>query len=175
MNAVSKKYQPIADPPEPGKKPRRPILLFFLLLTILGLYAHWQGVDFLVLDADGNVQISPQRQKEMNERLKRIRQAQQYVLRAANDGYYPCYNCGQDSLIFLFKGEIWKYGITYNGKRYSRAWLQRMYLVYTTEFRGTVEACLEQEAYKIYNYATLKENLKRNKLLIRPPGNKVDL
>lgn len=107
MNAVSKKYQPIADPPEPGKKPRRPILLFFLMLTILGFYAHWQGVDFLVLDADGNVQISPQRQKEMDERLKRIRQAQQYVLRAGRDGYYPCYNCGQDSLIFCSKE---KYG-----------------------------------------------------------------
>jgi hypothetical protein len=175
MNAVSKKYQPIADPPEPGKKPRRAVLLFFLMLTILGFYAYWKGVDFLELDADGNVQLSPQRQKELDKRLQRLDQARQYVLRAANDGYYPCYNCGQDSTIFLFRGEIWKYGITYSGSRYSNAWLEKMKLIYIDEYRGTVEECLKQEAQKIYNYATLQENLKRKQPLIRPPGNKVDL
>lgn len=176
MNAVSKKYEPIADPPEPGKKPRRPILLFFLMLTILGFYTHWQGVDFLELDADGNVQLSPQRQKEMNERIERVRYAEQYKLFAVADGYYPCYNCGKDTVIFLFKGEVWKYGVTFqgSGKRYSQAWLQRMGLAYAVEYEGSVEECLVQEAQKIYSYATLLENLKRVNPLIRPPGNKVD-
>lgn len=176
MNAVSKKYQPIADPPEPGKKPRQPILLFFLMLTILGFYAHWQGVDFLVLDADGNVQLSPQRQKEYEDRLKRIEQAEQYRLSAAKDGYYPCYNCGKDSLIFLFKGETWKYGVTFQNsrERYTPSWLKRMKLNYKAEHEGSIQECLEYEANKIYNYATQPENIKRSTPLIRPPGNKVD-
>jgi hypothetical protein len=49
-----------------------------------------------------------------------------------------------------------------------------MNLLYQVEYKGTVEDCLIQEAHKIYNYATLPENLKRAKPLIRPPGNKVD-
>lgn len=106
MNVVSKKYQPKGTTSEPPRKHGKSILLFFLMLTILGFYAYWEGVDFIVVDADGNVQLSPQRQDEFNERLKRVKKASQYVLRAANDGYYPCYNCGQDSLIFLHKGEV---------------------------------------------------------------------
>lgn len=174
MNVVSKKYQPPGVSPEPPRKGSKAILLFFLMLTILGFYAHWEGVDFIVVDADGNVQLSPQRQKELNERVKRVKKASQYVLRAANDGYFPCYNCGQDSVIFLRKGEVWKYGVTFTDRRYRNAWLDRMNLLYQVEYVGTVEDCLIQEANKIYNYATLPENLKRAKPLIRPPGNKVD-
>lgn len=176
MNAVAKKYQPIPEPPLPQPKRRRPVLLFFLMLTILGFYAHWKGVDFLVVDEDGNVQISPQRQKEFNKRLQRIGQAEQYKLTAAEDGYYPCYNCGQDSTIFLFKGETWKYGVTLQNSsdRYSTSWLKRMRLNYKAEYEGLIQDCLKEEAYKIYHYPTLPENIKRQMPLIRPPGNKVD-
>jgi len=174
MNAVTKKYQPISEPPMPQPKGRGPVLLFFLMLTILGFYAHWKGVDFLVVDESGNVQISPQRQKELQKRLKQVRKAKQYALLATIDGYYPCFNCGQDSLIYLHKGEVWKYGVTYGNARYSNAWLSRMNLISQTEYWGNLEDCLIQEANKIYNYATLPENLKRARPLIRPPGNKVD-
>lgn len=174
MNAVTKKYTPIAEPPLPQPKGRRPVLLFLLMVTILGVYAHWKEVDFLVLDESGNVQISPERQKELQKRLKQVRKARQYALLATIDGYYPCFNCVQDSLIYLHRGEVWKYGVTYGAVRYSNAWLSRMNLVSQTEYWGNIEDCLIQEAYKIYNYATLPENLKRARPLIRPPGNKVD-
>lgn len=72
MNAVAKKYQPIPEPPLSQPKGRRPILLFFLMLTILGFYAHWKGVDFLVVDEHGNVQLSPQRQKALQKRQKQV-------------------------------------------------------------------------------------------------------
>lgn len=174
MNAVAKKYQPIPEPPLPQPKRRRPVLLFFLMLTILGFYAHWKGVDFLVVDEDGNVQISPQRQKALQKRQKQVKKARQYALLATIDGYYPCFNCEQDSLIFLFRGEVWKYGVTYGDMRYSNAWLNSRNLVAQTEYWGNLEDCLIQEAHKIYNYAALPENLKRATPLIRPPGNKVD-
>jgi hypothetical protein len=174
MNAVSNKYQPTEAPSQPPQKRKQAILLFFLMVTILGFYTHWEELDFLSLDAEGNVELSPQRQQELEERLNRLNRASQYVLRAARDGNFPCYNCGQDSLIFLYKGEVWKYGVTYAERRYRNAWLERMNLLYQTEYRGTVEECLIQEAYKIYNYAILPENVKRATPLIRPPGNKVD-
>jgi hypothetical protein len=174
MNAVSNKYQIKAVNPKPPRKRNQAILLFFLMVTILGFYAHWEELDFLNQDADGNFQLSPQRQQELEKRLKRIKRASQYVLRAVNDGYYPCYNCRHDSRIFLYKGEVWKYGVTYAERRYRNSWLERMNLIYQTEYRGTVEECLIQEANKIYNYAILPENVKRATPLIRPPGNKVD-
>jgi hypothetical protein len=174
MNVVTKKYTTIAESPLLQPKGRRPVLLFLLMVTILGFYAHWKDVDFLVLDESGNVQISPERQKELQKRLKQVRKARQYALLATIDGYYPCFNCVQDSLIYLHRGEVWKYGVTYGAVRYSNAWLSRMNLVSQTEYWGNIEDCLIQEAYKIYNYATLPENLKRARPLIRPPGNKVD-
>lgn len=174
MNAVAKKYQPIPEPPLPQPKRRRPILLFFLMLTILGFYAHWKGVNFLVIDEYGNVQISPQRQRSLDERIKRLNQSHQYALRAARDGYYPCYSCEQDSMIFLHLGETWKYGTNYSSRRYSNAWLEKMGLLYKVEYQGRLEDCLIKEADKIFNYATSPENLKRNTPLIRPPGNKND-
>jgi hypothetical protein len=45
---------------------------------------------------------------------------------------------------------------------------------YLTEFKGTLSECIKEEKRKIYYYAILPENLKRNNPLIRPPGNKID-
>lgn len=175
MIAAEKKYSPpIQEPPPPQPQRKRPILFFFLILTILGFYAHWKGVDFLVVDEYGNVTLSLERQKDLQSRLKRVQKASQYALFAIVDGYYPCYNCGSDSLIYLHSMEIWKYGVTYGDLRYTKAWLTKMNLVSQNEYPGSLEDCLSQEAIKIYNYATLPENLKRSIPLIRPPGNKVD-
>lgn len=48
MNVVSRKYQLPGAPSEPPRKGSKAILLFFLMLTILGFYAYWEGVDFIV-------------------------------------------------------------------------------------------------------------------------------
>lgn len=176
MNAVNKKYRSVNQPPGLKPQPRRSILLFFLICVILGAFAAWKGADFLEIDEDGNVDISSKRQKQFNKRLKRIRKSEQYVLLAEMDGFYPCYNCGTETLIFLLKGEIWKYGVTIQGPkgRYGKM-LSGMALLYKVEFIGPMQDCLEQEAIKIYHYAKLPENLKRDHPIIRPPGNRVDL
>ncbi len=176
MNAVSKKYAPLAPPQRPTLRPKGHFLLFLLICTILGVVAARQGKDFLELDHNGEIQISAQREKQLNQRLKRLNQAEQYVLLAKVDGWYPCYSCETSDSIYLFAGEVWRYGVTIRGEkgRYGLT-LKDKRLLYVVELYGNVSACLEAEAIKIYTYPKLPENLKRTRPLIRPPGNKVDL
>lgn len=176
MNAVAEKYAPLAPPQPPTPRPKAHFLLFLLICTILGVVAAWQGTDFLELDHNGEVQISAQREEQLNQRLKRLNQAEQYVLLAKVDGWYPCYSCETSDSIYLFAGEVWRYGVTIRGEkgRYGLT-LKDKRLLYVVELHGDVLACLEAEAIKIYTYPKLPENLKRTTPLIRPPGNKVDL
>ncbi len=98
----------------------------------------------------------------------------QYALIAAENGYYPCYNCPEGQ-IFLHVGEVWKYGQTCNGVsgRYPNG-LPFKNLFFQPQFYGNQQACLIEEKLKIYAYPALPECLKRNIKLIRPPGNKID-
>lgn len=176
MNAVAEKYAPLAPPQAPTPRPKGHFLLFLLICTILGVVAAWQGKDFLELDHNGEVQISAQREKQLKQRLKRLNHAEQYVLLAKVDGWYPCYSCETSDSIYLFAGEVWRYGVTIRGEkgRYGHT-LKDKRLLYIVEVYGNVSECLEAEAIKIYTYPKLPENLKRTIPLIRPPGNKVDL
>lgn len=176
MNTVAEKYAPLATPTPPKPRPKGHILLFLLICAILGIVAAWQGADFLELDQNGEVQISAQREEQLSKRLKRLNRAEQYVLRAEVNGWYPCYSCGTKDSIYLFAGEVWRYRVTIRGEkgRYGLT-LKDKRLLYIVELHGDVLACLEEEAIKIYTYPTLPENLKRPTPLIRPPGNKVDL
>jgi len=100
---------------------------------------------------------------------------EQYALVAAKDGWFPCYNCGTADSIYLYKGEVWKYGKTCFGEqgRYQEG-LPFKNLRFIQEFVGTEKECLVMEKEKIYNYPNLPECLKRNSVLIRPAGNKID-
>jgi hypothetical protein len=176
MNAVAKKHRSLPAAPAPPKKPKRGLLFFIALCSILAVLAAWKGADFLDLDEDGNLRLSSSRDDQMQQRLKRLNQCEQYVLQAKFNGFYPCYSCGVDTTIFLHAGEVWKYGITIQGEkgRY-RNWLTSLGLRYRVQYRGSIQECLRQETLKIYQYALLPENTIRTPPLIRPPGNKADL
>ena len=49
MNAVAKKYTPVAPAQTPTPQPQGHFLLFLLICTILGVVAAWQGKEFLEL------------------------------------------------------------------------------------------------------------------------------
>jgi len=100
---------------------------------------------------------------------------EQYALIADESGWFPCYNCGTSDSIYLYKGEVWKYGKTCFGEqgRYPNG-LPCEYLKFKVEFSGTEKECLVMEKEKIYNYPNLPESLKRNIFLERPAGNKID-
>ena len=176
MNTLAKKYQPGPMQPPAPRDPRRALLFFVGCCCILGLFVRWSGGDFLERDESGEFRLSESRQTQMEQRLERLRSCEQYVLIAKTSAFYPCYHCGKDTSIFLFAGEVWKYGITIQGaKGRYRSWVTTMGLRYRVQYRGSVQACLRQETLKIYQYALLPENLKRAVPLMRPPGNKVDL
>jgi len=103
------------------------------------------------------------------------RLCEQYALVALTDGWFPCYNCGMQDSIYLYEGEVWKYGKTCFGEqgRYANG-LPYPNLVYNLEFLGSEKDCLIMEKEKIYNYPNLPECQKRKIKLIRPAGNKID-
>jgi hypothetical protein len=150
--------------------------MFLLFCGIFGLFAYWKESDFLIFDPEGEPQITPERIEKLEERKKRLQEAEQYVLRADFDAYYPCFSCPNDSMIYMLKGEVWKYGVTIQGqgKRYGFKKLKKLGLTYQVQFRSNIHECLEVEAEKIYFYPKLPENLKRNPRFMRPPGNKDD-
>jgi len=100
---------------------------------------------------------------------------EQYALVAIKDGWFPCYNCGTSDSIYLYKDEVWKYGKTCFGEqnRYPNG-LPVKNLRYEMQIEGTEKECLIMEKEKIYNYPNLPECQKRNIILLRPAGNKID-
>jgi len=98
----------------------------------------------------------------------------QYALIVTQTGFYPCYNC-PNGFIEMYPGEIWKYGKTCNTEsgRYPGG-LPCENLRFVPQFAGTESECLTMEKTKIYSYPILPESQKRNLILLRPPGNKID-
>ena len=154
-------------PPKPRPRPWLKIALV-TLAALLSLYAAYE----IPKHIPG---LSPERQAKLNRELEELENAEQYVLRAAADGWYPCYNCPGKSRIFLLKDEVWKYGTTRKGekRRYGK-WHMEQGLNYLIQYQGPLQECLRREKIQIYSYALLPENLRRKPPLIRPPGNKRD-
>lgn len=145
-----------------------------LALVLFGLAVFMADEDFLS-EEDGRPVLAPWRKAKMEKELEEMEEGEQYVLKATEPGYYPCFNCPHTDKIFLEYGEVWKYGVTSKGQgnRY-KSGLPVSTLVYATEFIGELRECYRLEKIKIYNYALLPENLRRTHRLIRPPGNKQD-
>ncbi len=130
----------------------------------------------------GVYKLTEKRTKKKAKEIERIEShsstkenCEQYALVAVRNGWFPCYKCNGIDSIFLYEGEIWKYGKTCNGegRRYPSG-LPLTNLEYETEFFGTEQECLILEKEKIYNYPNLIECKKRDFVLERPPGNKID-
>ncbi|HMO39493.1 MAG TPA: hypothetical protein PKC76_13665 [Saprospiraceae bacterium] len=176
MTPVITRPLPTAAPtPRPKQDFRWWCLLFSAIGGILYIVAQWQETDFLTADAEGNPVLSEERQRKLARALQELDEAEQYALLATRNGHYPCFSCVDSTHIFLYQGEVWKYGVTTKGEkgRYGSA-LSSNYLTYYVQYQGDLTTCKKQELLKIYHYAKLPENLKRSPLLIRPPGNKID-
>jgi len=87
-------------------------------------------------------EIEQIQQRTIKEKYNTDESCEVYSLRARTNGIYPCYNCGINPTIFLYTGEVWKYGKTCIGedKRYNN--LQEINLIFIREFRGTEQQCL---------------------------------
>ena len=145
---------------------------FGIFFVLLGLIMSTN--DFIEWE-DGKPVLAPWRQEKLEREIAKYDEAEQYVLLADKDGWYPCYNCPGSSLIYLHAGEVWKYGVTINEERGRyKSGLPFKNLIYLTEYVGPISECLKREKTQIYTYAVLPENMQRPIPLIRPPGNKRD-
>lgn len=187
----------VSPPPASGRKSRHDTppgpqapkhgsgkSLFLILLTtavLIGSYQLFLGKEGqaspIVEDDEGNVTLSPERQAKLDKELEEIDNAEQYALFATLNGYYPCFTCPDGSgRIYLYVGEVWKYGVTRVGekRRYPNQNYGAPNVAYVTQFRGTYTECLKMEKTKIYSYPLLPEARKRDVILVRPPGNAND-
>ena len=143
------------------------LLLFGFIATFVVFYFYKLSADRLAKRTKEIERIESHRYNKPN--------CEQYALVASKNGWYPCYKCGTKKRIYLYKGEIWKYGKTCNGQdgRYSNG-LPEFELDYIIQFSGNEGECLIEEKNKIYNYPNLPECKKRDFVLTRPAGNKID-
>lgn len=89
-------------------------------------------------------------------------EGKQYALIATADGWYENVRGG---VVFLNKGDVWKYGETTREDRYSAKELDDKCLYQKTEFVGTQQQAKRQEKVKIYRYFFRHGTL--------PPGNRI--
>ncbi|MCB0535249.1 MAG: hypothetical protein KDD14_23785 [Saprospiraceae bacterium] len=142
---------------------------------MLASFVLFAAHSFIEFDENGIPRLAKWREKKLVKELNDLDGAEQYALTAGKNGWYPCYSCVDTTYIYMYLGEVWKYGTTTKGQkgRYGKS-LKGKLLDYHVQFEGTLEECLKEEKRKIYSYALLPENLKRTEPLIRPPGNKKD-
>ena len=153
--------QDIAHRKNPG--PGRFWLLLILVSgLIFGIYHIYSGEKDIrspiVIDEDGNESLSPERSGKLYKELDEIDNAEQYALVADVDGYYPCFSCPDGSTtLYLYKGEVWKYGTTRKGEqnRYPGKSYGAPNLSFIVQFQGNFSACLKMEKIRIYNYPLL--------------------
>jgi|APTNR8051073442_1049403.scaffolds.fasta_scaffold08830_5 hypothetical protein len=167
-----------------SKKPELGLFIILLVLVsglLVGIYhVYLSEKDIsspIVIDEEGNEALSPERSAKLYKELGEIDNAAQYALIANVAGYYPCFTCPDGSTtIYLYKGEVWKYGTTRKGeqKRYPGKTYGAPNLSFIVQFQGDLSACLKMEKIKIYNYPLLPEATKRAIRLFRPPGNTND-
>jgi len=111
-------------------------------------------------------------QKEAEEIAKRHEVWVQYVLVADYTAKRPCLRCPFGIPAVTIKaGEIYKYGITTQGKgRYPESRYIHLGVTYLEEYRGTYIECKEMEVNKILAYRFLPQSQKLEVKLLRPPG-----
>lgn len=131
----------------------------------------------ITIDESGNVKLTPEREAKMRREIEEIENAEQYALIAAISKHFPCYSCVNGvNILFLNKGEVWKYGVTRKGERirYPGGHYGATDLIYVQQYKGNYAECLKKEKLKIYEYPLLPEARRRSTILPRPPGNKND-
>lgn len=173
-----KSKQPEISQTPHGNQRWRLLLVVMLVLGCVGLglwlFSKSSSDPPFGYDDAGNPVPLPDRLAKMEREIEKFDEGEQYALLAATEGWYPCFNC-PEAQIFLLAGEVWKYGVTTNGSsRYSESFYKANRLLYFPQFKGMLQDCLKEEKQKIYYYAILPENVKRQRPLLRPPGNKND-
>lgn len=150
------------------------------LLFCLIIFAALKYEDVVDENPDGTIKLKPDREAKLKDYYRRIKKCTQYALIASENGWYACHNCpnGQDS-IYLYIGEVWKYGHSCEkniiSDRYKNVPPDTR-LDVDMQFFGTLEECKAEEMRKIFNYPLLPENQKRKRQerLARPAGNPYD-
>lgn len=172
-----KEPNPKFTDPEKETKPsgnKLGIVLGFVCLLIF--LASNEFEKFTEVDKNGKFQISKKRLEKLHKDSIKFEKAQQYVLYAAQTGWYECFSCRDTTHIYLYAGEVWKYGYTINGAEIRYSQEMRKKFTYFAQFIGDVKQCMFEERKRIVAYPLLPENLKRSveKRLGRPPANPKD-
>lgn len=162
---------------KPGQtetEPRRKPMPWRLLAIAAAVVAAVLTFNDVIEWVGGEPQLKKKREEQLAKEQKEIDEAEQYALLALTSQHYPCLKCPAP-VVFLRKGEVWKYGVTRKGEkgRYTVNYLEQNYFEYFVQFRGTLSDCLKEEKAKIFRYPLLLENLVRpaHERLAKPPGN----
>ena len=168
---AEKPQVPFSSPAPKTKSPWLFVLAGALLLIVCALKWH-DVVEYM----DGEPQLTPKHQQQLQKKLKELNEAEQYALIATKEGSFPCLHSGH-AVYHLHIGEVWKYGVTTKGERgrYTGQFLLDNSVSYVVQYVGKIGDCLQAEQTKLFSYPVLPENLARPEKdrLLRPPYNPV--
>ena len=147
--------------------------IFMLVLVAIGivLFAKRNFDDVIVYDEEGNAQLTPERQSEIEKAKERLDRAEVYFLIAIYDHYIECLLCPKGR-VWIKEGEIAKIGTTVNTRsRYDKAFYKKHGVEYITYIRGPIDLVLKTEIELLGKYPLMPENLARKQPLLFPPLN----
>jgi len=170
--------KPAAQPPN-EKKAWLKTAGWLLPIAIIGFVLYFGLPPFIELDEEGNYVLSEKRRKDYEDKPRRSEEVEVYKLVATSPGLYRCLRCPGISAIQLQTGEVWKYGISRNGRqRYAKSFYQETKVEYITIVKTDILNAEKMEKQLIISYPLLPESQQRMKLhgifLKRPPGNTKD-
>jgi len=133
-----------------NKFDKKPNKIKWLLLAVIAVgtilmasrfvMSNDEVVPGIIVTPEGDLALSPERQAKLDKELGEVDNAEQYVLYATANTYYPCFTCpGGQKVIYLQIGQVWRYGITRKGERgrYPNQNYGVPFLAYVPQFWGT--------------------------------------
>lgn len=149
------------------------------VVSITSFLLYFGLPPFIELDQDGNYILSKERQMDYQEKLRRSEGVEVYRLVAIKTGLYQCLRCPGIKAIQLKAGEVWKYGISRNGRsRYPENFYLSNHVDYQRITKTDILGAEQLEKELIIAYPLLPESQFRMKqygiFLKRPPGNAKD-
>lgn len=164
-----------------AKKPKTSFSFWAFLFLFLGIAAS--GIFLAISSYEKTIKknelgeiisISTQQKAKFLADSLKLTQCVQYALLAKSGAWYE--KCDGSGKVFLYRGEVWKYGVTCKKNpenRYPSNFYISNNVLLDIQFKGTRLACEIEEKRKLYAYPAHPENLKRklSEKLILPPRN----
>lgn len=147
--------------PLPKRSPPKPQSWLWLIVVGLVLVMGFKKFSDAFFKKDGEWIMKKSYQEHVKDKRDKFSDCEVYYLVALQSGFYKCELCERGTF-YLKQGEIYKIGLTCNGKdRYKSAFYRQMRVEFVTVFEGDLSSCSAREIAELGNYPLRAQNRQR--------------